>query len=74
MTLMKLKLDFLSTDLSQHFGIHLVVFALTFLFMGMDKWYREVICFVKLKVTQTHPKYKTRNFPNLRKRLLRDIN
>ena len=30
-------------------------------------------CVVKLNVTQPQPKYKTRNFPNLRKRLLRDI-
>ena len=30
--------------------------------------------FVKLKVIQPQPKYKTRNFPNSRKRLLRDIN
>ena len=30
MTLKKLRLDFLSTDLSQHFGIYLVVFALKF--------------------------------------------
>ena len=29
--------------------------------------------FVKLKVMQPQPKHKTRNFPNLRKRLLRDI-
>ena len=31
MTLMKLRLDFLFTDLSQPLGIYLVVFALTFL-------------------------------------------
>ena len=30
MTLMKLKSDFLFTDLSHHFGIYLVVFALKF--------------------------------------------
>ena len=36
MTLMKLRLDFLFTDLSQHFGMYLVVFALMFfIFIGM---------------------------------------
>ena len=38
MTLMKLRLDLFFTDLSQHFRVYLVVFALsTFLFMGMGK-------------------------------------
>ena len=32
------------------------------------------ICSVKLKVIQPESKYKIKNFPNLRKRLLRDIN
>ena len=31
---MKLRLDFLFTDLSQHFGIDLVVFALKFFING----------------------------------------
>ena len=30
MTLMKLRLEFLLTDLSRHFGVYLVVFALEF--------------------------------------------
>ena len=33
-TLMKLRLDFLFTDLPQHFGIYLVVFALKFFIHG----------------------------------------
>ena len=57
---MKLKLDFLFTDLSQHFGIYLVVvFApKVFLFMGISKRWHEVICVVKLTVIQPQPKYK----------------
>ena len=73
MTLMKLRLEFLFTDLSQGFGIYLVVFALMLfsssLFMDMGKGWRESV--VKLKVIQPQPKYKTRNFPSLiRKRLV----
>ena len=34
MTLMKLRLDFLFVDLSQHFGTDLVVFALKFFIHG----------------------------------------
>ena len=75
MTLIKLRLDSLFTDLSQHFRIYLVVFALKFFIMGMGyKRRRKVICVVKLRVIQPQPKYETRNFPNLTKRLLRDIN
>ena len=46
----------------------------SFLIMGMGKTRRwsKVICVVKLKVTQPQPKYKNRNFSNLKKRLLRD--
>ena len=59
MTLMKLKLDFLFIDLSQHFGTDLVVFAL--------------MCFIHVhgsvrgdvKSTKLQPKYKSRNFQNL---------
>ena len=36
MTLMKLRLDFLFTDLSQHFGIYLVVFALEVFIHGHE--------------------------------------
>ena len=39
-------------------------FALAFFIYG------KVICVAKLKVIQPQPKYKTRHFPNLRKRLL----
>ena len=75
MTLIKLRRDSLFTDLSQHFRIYLVVFALKFFIMGMGyKRWRKVICVVKLRVIQPQPKYETRNFPNLTKRLLRDIN
>ena len=45
-----------------------------FLLMGMGKRRRKVICVVKLKVIKLQPKYKTRSFPTLRKRLHRDIN
>ena len=46
----------------------------SFLIMGMGKSKRwcKVICVVKLKVIQPQPKYKNRNLPNLKKRLLRD--
>ena len=54
---MKLKLDFLFTDLSQHCRIYLVVFYQWAWVRGDAK-----SSVVKLKV------------PNLRKRLLRDIN
>ena len=33
---MKMRLDFLFPDLSQHFGLDLVVFALKFFIMGMS--------------------------------------
>ena len=76
MTLIKLRLDFLFTDISQRFGIYLVVFALSFFIH--QYWVRsdlklEVICVIKSKVIQPQPKYKTRNFlkqNSLRKRLL----
>ena len=55
MTLMKLRLDFLFTDLSQCFGIDLMVFALKFFIQGHGcKRWRKVICVVKLKVLQHH--------------------
>ena len=75
MTLMELTLDFLFTDLSQHFEIDLVFFALNFFIHGHGcKRWRKAICVVKLKAIQPQRKYKTRNFWNLiRKRLLRDI-
>ena len=76
MTLIKLRLDFLFTDISQRFGIYLVVFALNFFIH--QYWVRsdlklEVICVIKSKAIQPQPKYKTRNFlkqNSLRKRLL----
>ena len=76
MTLIKLRLDFLFTDISQRFGMYLVVFALNFFIH--QYWVRsdlklEVICVIKSKVIQPQPKYKTRNFlkqNSLRKRLL----
>ena len=37
LTLMKLRLDFVCTDLSQHFEIDLVFFVLYFLFMDMGE-------------------------------------
>ena len=37
LTLMKLRLDFVFTDLSQHFEIDLVFFVLYFLFMDMGE-------------------------------------
>ena len=45
----ELKLDFLFTDLCQHFEIYLVVFALNFLFMGMDNRWCKVIWVVGKK-------------------------
>ena len=66
---MKLKLDFFFTDLSQHSRIYLVFF---YSWAWVKRWYR-VICVVKLKVIHPQPKYKTKNFPNLRKNLIRDI-
>ena len=69
MTLMKLRLDFLLTDLSQHFRIYLFNGLLysSFLFMGIfiRSDVQKVICVVKLKVAQLQPKYKIRNLPNL---------
>ena len=63
------RLDFLFKDLSQHFGIYLVVFALKLFHR------HEVRGDLTSKVIQPQPKYKNRNFQNLiRKRLLRDIN
>ena len=73
---MKLRLDFLFTEISQHFGTDMVVFELEFLIHGHEKEvrYSKVICAVILKIIQPQPKYKTRNFQNLiRKRLLRDF-
>ena len=66
---LKLILDFLFTDLSQHFRIYLVVFALR-LFIhghGLDKRECKIICVTKLNKSDTvqpQLKYKTRNFPN----------
>ena len=79
MTLMKLRLDVLFADPSQHFGRDLLVFSLKFLIHNVGKikrgiMWRKVICFVKLKAIQPQPKYKTTNFKNvIRKRLLSDI-
>ena len=56
-----MRLDFLFTDLCQHFGANLVVFALK-VFINWHVLHELQI------------KYKTRNFQNLiKKRLLRDI-
>ena len=51
---MNLKLDFLFTDLSQHFGLHLVVFALKWSFYSWAQVRGDVksSCVRKLKVTQ----------------------
>ena len=38
MTLMKMRVDFLFTDFSQHFGINLVVFALKFFIHGHRRY------------------------------------
>ena len=38
MTLMKMRVDFLFTDFSQHFGINLVVFALQFFIHGHRRY------------------------------------
>ena len=55
MTLIKLRLYFLFTDLSQHFGIYLVSLHSGFLFMRVGKRWYKVICVMKLKVIQTQP-------------------
>ena len=53
---MKLRSDFLFTDLSQHFGIYLVVFALKFFIHRHDGLRRDLKSFVvKSKVTQPQP-------------------
>ena len=66
MILMKLRLDFPFTDLSQHFGIY-IWWSLhpSFSFIGMG----HNFCVVKSKVTniQPQPKYKTRNFSKFNK-------
>ena len=62
MTLMKLRLNFLFTDLSQHFRIYLVVFALKFfIHIGMGK----SLCHESEKGIQPLPKHKNINFQNL---------
>ena len=70
-----MRLGFLFTDLSQHYGIDLVVFPLKFFIHGRggEGWHKAIYV-VKLKVIQPQPKYKTRKFQNLiRKILLRGI-
>ena len=57
MTLMKLRLDFLFTDLSQHFGIYLVTFALKFFIHGHGSEIIKIICDVKSKVICLHNRY-----------------
>ena len=48
MTLMKLRLDFPFTDLFQHFGIYLLVFALaSVLFMGIGVGNGHLCCEIK---------------------------
>ena len=63
MTLMKLRLGFLFTDLSRHFRMYLVVFALKF--FNSWSWVRRdvksFICVMKLKSHAT----ATQNFLNL---------
>ena len=78
MNLMKLRLDFLFRDFSQHFGIYLFggLCAQDFHSLAWDKKWLEVICFAKSKFIQPQPKYKPRKilkFNSLRKRLPRDI-
>ena len=69
---MKLRLDFLFTDLSQCFRIYLLVIVLKFFIHRHGVRGDEAICFDKSKVIQPQPKYKTTHFQNLiRKRLLR---
>ena len=50
---MKLRLDFLFKDLSQHFRMYLVVFAFKLFFHDYKSWVRgdvkSFICVVKLK-------------------------
>ena len=73
MTLTKLRLDFLFTDLSQHFGIYLVVFALKF-FINRHGERGEVIYVVKSNSHNYNPDIKPEIFKLLiRKRLLKDI-
>ena len=52
MTLMKLRLDFFSTDLSQHFGMYLAVFALKF--------------FIHLRKVRGNLKAKVIQLPNIK--------
>ena len=63
MTLIKLRLDFRFTDLSRHFEIDLVFFALKF-FIHWHGFKRrgKVIRVIKLKVIQPQLKSKTKNF------------
>ena len=76
MTQMKLRLDFLFTDLSRYvfWNIFGGLWAQAFYASAWNKRWLEVICVIKSKAIQPQPKYKTRNFQNLiRKTLLKDI-
>ena len=48
MTLMKLRLEFLFTDLSQHFRIYLVVIALRFFFINGGRVYLFILGHTKM--------------------------
>ena len=62
MTLIKLRLDFRFTDLSRHFEIDLVLFALKFFIHGHGcKRRGKVIHAIKLKIIQPQLKSKNRN-------------
>ena len=67
--LMRLRLYFLFTNISQNFGMYLAVFASQ---VGSDS--KSFNCVVKSKVIQPQLKYKTKDFlkfNSVRKRLLR---
>ena len=57
MTLMKLRLDFLFADLSQHFGIYFLVVARKFFIHGHEINLLKIIFDVKSEVVCSHNKY-----------------
>ena len=68
MTQMKLRLDFLFTDLSRQvfWNIFDGLCTQAFYASAWSKRWLEVICVIKSKAIQLQPKYKTRNFQNLK--------
>ena len=58
MTLLKLRLGFLFTDLSSYYFWNISGGFCIQVFLSLDKWWLKIICDIKLKLIYLHTRYK----------------